>query len=67
MKAISHTDKTFLFSDQSVENTYQPLKVNLKNGKYVCQLRSIKRVLMSQSVNNDINICLFQHIFVVGI
>ena len=63
MKAISHRDKIVHSSNELVEVTAQPCKVNLK--KYVCQLRSVKRFLMSNRVNNDINIRLFQHIMIV--
>ena len=51
----------FHSSDELFGVTAQPRKVNLKNEKSGCHFRSVKRCLMSNSVNNDIIICSFQH------
>ena len=47
-----------------VEVTAQLTKMNMKNGKFVCQLGSVKHFSMSNSVYDEINISLFQHIIV---
>ena len=58
---ITHR-QSFHSPDELIEVTAQPRKVNLKNGKFVSQSRLVKRFLMTNSGNNDINVCLFQRI-----
>ena len=37
------------------------------NGESICRLMSVNRVFLSNSVNNDITLCLFKRIIVVEI
>ena len=55
---MPHTDKLSIF--QITEVTAQQHKVNLKNGESICRLMSVNRVLLSNSVKNDITLCLFK-------
>ena len=54
-------------SDNLAEVTAQQHKVNLNNGKSICRLMSVNHVLLSNSVNNDLTLCLFQRIILVEI
>ena len=63
---MSHTDKLSIVQNLA-EVTAQQHKVNLKNAESICRLMSVNRVLLSNSVNNDITLCLFKRIIVVEI
>ena len=54
-------------TDELAEVTTQQHKLILNNGESICRLMSVNRVLLSNSVNNDITVCLFKRTIVVEI
>ena len=67
METKAHTDKFSILQMNKFEMKTSPRKMNSKDGKSL-SVKVSKPFLMSNSANNNnLNICLFQHVIVVEI